>query len=571
MMLAHRRILHGRNGVRRRMRRFVAVLLLRAGRRAMERRDWRAAGLLFYPVLSIWKHPLVLARLGTAAARTGRFKAAVRYLRLATAAAEPRPAHQAALASVYRALGYISESRATVAPALDRRPNCAAAHLELGRLCHIERRYDDAVQHLEHAVATAFARKRAAIALVALAEVYKDLADRDATVRCALRAASADPMCVPAYQILAQVDFYDGSENPHVARMEALLREAALSRDDAATLHFVLGRLYDRCQQWDRAFANFARGNAIRRRAFRRALKTKQDVRRHARVYTRERLVAMSAHGAQSDALVFVVGMPRSGTTLLEQILDCHPAATGLGERTDIFDLITDLPRRLGWAQMPYPECVEFLPGEVVSELSHTMLAGFQKTAPHADRIITKRPDDVFELGLIHILFPRARILYCKRNALDTCLSCYVQDFVDIPYASTLEDICHHYRAHLAIMDHWRSVLPAGVVCEVRYEELVRSPRTCVDAIVRFCGLTPCEHCLEFSTNRRPIHTASAWQVRRPLYVDAIGRAAAYMPYLGPLRALVEDDTTRAMARGMKGEPAEELADVFPARRTPHM
>jgi Flp pilus assembly protein TadD len=530
-----------RSAIKRRFRRVLTVLVVRAARRTMERGDWNAACLLLRLGLSLWKHPLLFARLGTSAFRLGRYALAVRSLRSATAVSNPRSAHEVALGVLYRTLGYRREARSLITTALAHKSDSPAALMELGKLCHLERQYDDAVCLLEQSALTAFGAKRAALAWVALAELHKDRADRKATVSCAIHAAAADPQCVHAYRLLSEVDFYDSAIHPHISQMERLVRKRRLPRDDRAILHFALGRLHDRQSRWDAAFRNMALGNSLRRAMFRGALKhgrRKEDVRRYVRTFTRERVSALSQFGAGSDALIFVVGMPRSGTTLLEQMLDCHPAVKGLGERTDIFDVATYLPKRLWWTNIAYPECVELLPGEAVSEMSQALVKDILKHADGARRVVTKRPDDSFELGLVHILFPGARIIHCTRDPLDTCLSCYMQDFADIPYANTLTDIRRHYDAYLAIMEHWRCVLPSNLLLEVRYENVVRSPEAEIDAILRFCGLEPDERCAAFSSNSRPIHTASAWQVWRPLYSAAIGRAAHYERHLGPLRTL---------------------------------
>jgi hypothetical protein len=170
--------------------------------------------------------------------------------------------------------------------------------------------------------------------------------------------------------------------------------------------------------------------------------------------------------------------------------------------------------------------------------LSESVARRLREGAGPCVRIVTKRPEDFWNLGLIGILFPKARIIHCRRHPIDTCLSCYMQNFWLVPYATKLEELAEVYRLYRRITDHWWSVLSPERVCEVSYEDLVERPEDIVRRLCGFCGVPFEAKCLHFDQNPRRVYTASRWQVRRPLYGTSVGRWKAYREMLGPLLTL---------------------------------
>jgi hypothetical protein len=332
--------------------------------------------------------------------------------------------------------------------------------------------------------------------------------------------------------------------HPHIGRMELLVRDHRTPRESKARLHFALGLIYDRQGRWEEAFSHITRANKCREKRFRpRAASSEAD--RRIAAFSSERINELSRHGSQSDAVVFVVGMPRSGTTLIEQVLDAHPDITGLGERLDIYDAVRTVAERLRWARTEYPECLEFLSPEIIEGLSEEILGAFMKAAPGARRVVTKRPNDFWELGFIHILFPRARIIHCRRHPADTCLSCYMQDFLEIPYASRLEHLAAYYRQYERIMSHWYHTIPPHTIYPIEYEQMVSDSHTSILDVLKACGVEYSEECLAFFTNTRQIKTASMWQVREPIYKRSVGRWKNYQQFLGPLGGLASNRLAR--------------------------
>ena len=233
------------------------------------------------------------------------------------------------------------------------------------------------------------------------------------------------------------------------------------------------------------------------------------------RVYSRESLATIGAAGSSSEKPVFVVGMPRSGTSLAEQIIASHPAACGAGE----------LPY---WANLVAKD--DGLTRGILSEPARLkaaeeylrILEGFSGSA---SRIVDKATVNSDFLGLIYSVFPNARVIYMQRDPVDTCLSCYFQQFLTgINFAFDLSDLVHYYREHQRIMAHWRAVLPPGFILEVPYEELVADQEAWSRKMIDFIGLEWDARCLEFHTNRRQVTTASTWQVRQKIYKSSVAR-----------------------------------------------
>ncbi len=349
--------------------------------------------------------------------------------------------------------------------------------------------------------------------------------------------------------------------------LEGLLQSAALAPQARGSLHFALGRLYDRRREFDRAFLHYRSGNECKR-----ASQAPVEPDR----WRREVDAIIAAFGADALARrprtteypqipVFIVGMPRSGTSLVEQILASHPAVFGAGERREIGDLTKRLPRSVR-PERPYPECIAHLDAERLQEFARDHLARLRRLAPDAQRITDKMPGNFFHLGLIRLLFPGARIIHCVRDPRDTCLSCYFQQFVGVhAYAYDLEHLGIYYSQYHRLMAHWRRVLDPPML-ELRYEALVERPEEWSRALVDFCGLPWDERCLRFYESKRVVATSSYDQVRHPIYRGSLGRWRHYERHLAPLlHALGPQESEAAPADPRRREPGAPA----PASRAP--
>jgi len=322
---------------------------------------------------------------------------------------------------------------------------------------------------------------------------------------------------------------------PAILAMEQLAQqEAGLGIQERATLHFLLAKAYEDKARYGTAFAHMEKANSLKRSMIEysetRAIEHLMAI---GATFSQELLAKHRDDGDRAPQAVFVVGMPRSGTTLIEQILASHRDVHGAGELSALPDLIAE-----GLVGENFPTGTHSATPQMLHRLGERYNAKLKAIAPRAKRVIDKLPTNFQHVGLIHLALPGARIIHIQRDPLDTCLSCYATTFAGgVNYAYDLGELGHYYRAYDDLMGHWRNVLPQGAMLEVQYEAVVQNLEQEARRIVAFCSLDWDQRCLDFHKNERAVATASLYQVRQPLYRNAIGRAASFGDCLDPLRA----------------------------------
>lgn len=325
----------------------------------------------------------------------------------------------------------------------------------------------------------------------------------------------------------------------------------------ASQLHFILGYVLDRDGATDAAFKHFCRGNALRRSLFQRK-GTAYDAEAHSRWV--DRLIEFVSSdwfkgteglGLASEVPIFIVGMPRSGSTLVEQILSGHSQVAAAGELKTVNRIVAGLPAKLG-SPHGYPECLAALDAARARELADGYLAELRRHGPSAVRMTDKMLDNYLYLGLLAVLFPRARVIHCRREPLDVCLSCFFQYFKGLSFSWDLDDLGRHDRDYERLMAHWRAVLPLPVF-EVTYEELVADLEAVSRRLVAFCGLEWEANCLRFQENERVVRTMSRVQVRQPIYQSSVGRWRRYAAHLAPLMRALGHETTAPSQQSPSG------------------
>jgi tetratricopeptide (TPR) repeat protein len=329
-------------------------------------------------------------------------------------------------------------------------------------------------------------------------------------------------------------------EDVAFARLLHLLQDGQFDPPVRARMQFAAGTVFDRAGRTDEAFEHFAAGNRL------------VDVSFSADVHDRfiDRLIATfdaafvaanAAKGVDSDRPVFVVGMPRSGTTLVEQFVASHPRAFGAGE-LDAMNLIAERLARQLSPDGDYLAGIRGLDAALAQGCAEDYLREIGERAGGAPlRVIDKMPGNFVHLGLIAALFPRARVIHCTRDPMDTCLSIYFQLFEGHhPYAYDLRNLGRYYRAYQRLMAHWKAVLPIPIM-DMPYERVVEDQRGATEALLAFCGLGWDDGCLDFHRTDRPIRTASDAQVRQRIYRHAVARWKAYESHLDPLKAALGD------------------------------
>ncbi len=353
------------------------------------------------------------------------------------------------------------------------------------------------------------------------------------------RAIELQPDYAEAYFNLAAVRRFSrpGDEKLCLA-VEDQLRNPDLTDDNRSFLHYAAGKFYDDCGNYDAAFAHFVQGSQIRLNRFDVAAH-ESSVQRTMAVFTRSLFEQRSGCGDSSDVPIFIVGMPRSGTTLVEQIIESHPEARGAGELPDIPSIAHTLPQHHP-ENREYPECVLELPDRVFTGFAGAYLNRLCGPHPTAARIADKNPVNHQYLGLVALMLPRAVVIHCRRDPLDTCLSCFFQRFrAGQEFSYDFENLATMYGSYTRLMKHWHEHLPNKIL-DVQYEQLVDDTESVSRQLIQHCGLAWDDACLEFHKSKRPVTTASNQQVRQPIYRRSMARWKNYEKHLHPLKQALE-------------------------------
>lgn len=300
-------------------------------------------------------------------------------------------------------------------------------------------------------------------------------------------------------------------------------------------LNYALGKYYDDTRQYELAFPHYSRANQSQKclnEAFDRA-SHRNLVDSIISANTPERIQRQTEGGSSSLRPVFIVGMPRSGTSLMEQILASHPDIFGAGElRFWSQEANHYFPDMSTW----YDDAPQ------LRAISSRYEAEISQHSASALRIVDKMPANFLNLGMIHAAFPNARIIHMQRNPVDTCLSIYFQGFTEHhPYANDLDDLAFYYNEYLRLMNHWRNVLPSEIFLDVPYESLVEDQENWSRRVIRFLGLEWNDSCLNFHETNRRVGTASNWQVRQKIYKTSKARWLNYQDFIGPLLSLIQE------------------------------
>ena len=471
------------------------------------------------------------------------------------------------LGNVQQEQGRLEEAKASFEAALRINDRYAEALVNLGNVLKLQGQCTQAVNNYRRALEinpnSATAYKPLGGALIILGQLDEALA-------CYRQAGRLDPadigMVAAEAAILERQGLADqayatikpyidgGPPNLEIGNALAALCDQVGRCDEAITLlegglaqeqgklqlqrrivaHFNLGRLYDRKGEYDKAFAHFKAGNDLKPNSFdREGFAKGMDELLSAFSPQFMRDAPRASHGSRRP--IFIVGMPRSGTSLVEQILSSHPQVYGAGELEDINTIVSEMRGTLGSA-VSYPTCVQDLTEDICNQLASRYLGKLEQISPDARHVTDKMPQNFLHLGLIALLFPQAHIIHCMREPLDTCLSCYSHDFAGYhPYVYQLENLGLYYRHYQRVMRHWREVLPLPIL-DVSYEALVEDHESVTRDMLAFCGLEWDERCLRHHENKRFVNTLSYSQVRKPIYKAAVQRWRHYESYLGPLK-----------------------------------
>ena len=413
-------------------------------------------------------------------------------------------------------------------------PKFAPGHHSLGVTQELAGDYDAALKSFETSLQLDPTQARCYFRIGSIYQILGRFEDAEPNHR---KAIELNPSFGKSYAALATANRF-GDEKEQQEILEHI--HAELERDDidpATRVHFhsAASRLLDRQGRYDEAFGHYRSGNDIRDAAI--PNRDTEDMDMWAKLkalYTKEFFETRRERGDETEQPVFIVGMPRSGTTLTEQILASHPRVFGAGELQATGAAVSGFARTLD-RKVEYPDFIGELTSKELAEMSKLYLDGYPEDAGGYDRVTDKLPGNFAHLGTLTMMLPNAKFIYCRRNAVDNCLSCYFQNFsADLWYTFNQEKLAKYYLMHLDLMEHWRNVLPSRIF-EVRYEDMTDDPEPIVRGMLEFCDLEWDDACLNFHETERAVKTASIWQVRQPMYKTSVAKWKRYEKHLGPL------------------------------------
>jgi tetratricopeptide (TPR) repeat protein len=340
-----------------------------------------------------------------------------------------------------------------------------------------------------------------------------------------------------AYWSLANLKTYRFTEE-EIKQMRLVASRSALPTVDRYHVCFALAKALEDLGEYAESFKYYSRGNELRREEARFKMDPiERTARRHRELCTPLFFQERAGWGCQDASPIFILGLPRAGSTLLEQILASHSQVEGTMELADIPRLVANLGGRDTFGESHYPDVLGELTAEQCAAFGEAYI---RDTEPYRSAgkqfFIDKMPNNFRHIALLHLILPNAKIIDARRDPMDCCFSNFKQLFATgQQFTYGLGDIGHYYRLYVELMDHWDQVLP-GRVLRVQHEDVLADLEGSVRRILDYCGLPFEESCTEFHKNKRKVHTASSEQVRRPINRDGVGQWRPYEPWLGPLK-----------------------------------
>ncbi len=413
-------------------------------------------------------------------------------------------------------------------------PDFAFAHNNLGNALRLQGDLPSAIASFKRALTLMPDNVLPYINLGNAQQQSGDLASALQTFQSALNIQTGQP---EVYFALSQVKHFSPLDQ-EIKDMEALLGHSDLSVDQRLMVHFALGKAYEDAGNYEQSFFHLEAGNRLKRSTFHYSVEEDKALfGAISQVFDSTLFEEKSGFGISDASPIFILGMPRSGTSLVEQILSSHPQVYGAGELHDLrISILDSVPQ---YPPGSFPFMAAKLNRNDIATIASAYLERTSRYYRHADFVTDKMPDNFIYIGMIRLMFPNARIIHCQRDPVDTCLSCYKRWFSDSqPFAYDLVELGQYYLGYRDLMDHWHRVLP-DFIYDIQYEKLVENQEQETRRLLEYCELSWDNKCISFHETDRPVRTASSTQVRQPLYNDSVRRWKSFENHLDPLLGIL--------------------------------
>ena len=402
----------------------------------------------------------------------------------------------------------------------------AISQMQMGNYAEAIRLFDKVLRSLPNSSATYTARGHA----------LKTWGKRSEAIESYRKAIESDSAYCEAYYSLSNLKTYS-FEDQELDAMNRLAASTMLTMTDQVNLHFALGKAYEERSEWQRAFEHYKKGNYFKKQqSGYSASQMSEELAAQAKFFTQAVLGELSSLGYSDAAPIFIVGLPRAGSTLLEQILSSHSQVDGTLELPNMLTIAQQLRRTAQkYDDLSYPEVITKLDAKELGELGYGYIEETKIHRQGAPFFIDKMPNNFRHIGLIKTILPNAKIIDARRHPVACCFSGFKQLFAEgQEFSYSLDDIGQYYNDYVSLMDHWDSVMP-GDVLRVYYENVTADLEAQVRRILDYCGLPFEEACLEFYNTERAVRTASSEQVRQPIYQSGVDQWRNFEEYLQPL------------------------------------
>jgi len=363
-------------------------------------------------------------------------------------------------------------------------------------------------------------------------------------IRCIKKALQLKPNYAVALLNLVDKQRLSYDDSKELFELTKKMIKQDMSENDLIHVYFAMGKLCDNLEMFKKSFEYYSFGNMLKRAQVEFNIGSHVDyLSRIKETFSADFIEHRKSWGSDSEMPIFIFGMPRSGTTLVEQIIASHPNVYGGGELQFFTQVDQKLPSILKVNER-YPECLNFIDDQTAYDIAELYIKETRKLvglSKDYTRITDKNPFNFYHLGLISLFFPKASFIHCQRYPLDTCISIYFHNFsAGNHFAYDLSELGQYYREYLKLMNHWRKVLSISIF-ELKYEDIVQQQEEVSRKLIEFCGLEWDSACRDFYKKDRPVYTASNWQVRQPIYTTSCGRWQNYDQFIDSLKELLAD------------------------------